>query len=330
MDRSSVNFYCPSRAMVEAVPGAVADYWGWINDILPKMAAIEPSGPIGKWHGPPSWTIQTWMQLRERGYRCNLVSTIPDQGIILSHSDFWDPDLVPSDRQFFVEIKPDRKQSLRHAHFTIVQTPSDPLCRDSAEGPVGSVNYWPQPNLIPRDSGRGHSVEHAYYLGNPNNFSPKVGEVRGELSKLGIEFKMPPRPLWHDYTEADLIIAVRRGGAVQSNGTTHSYLSTKPANKLTNAWLAGVPAILSPEPSFLGLRESELDFLPASNVEEITSAARRLKEDKDLYLAMVENGRRRGSTHSAKAVADQWIALLDSRIIPAYAAMRGHAIPRAL
>ena len=329
MGGSWVYFYCPSEEIVGSVPERTADYWSWINEVIPNCPARTASGQVCDWHGPYSWTIQTWMHLREHGYACRLVSTIPDEGIIVSHSDFWDSGFTPSAGQYLVEMKPDRVQSLQQSHFTIVQSPCDPFYRDLGAngGNVRVVDYWPQPNIVRRDHGRGHVVRRAFFSGNHPSFSPSVKDVRAKLRKVGIEFEMRPRRLWHDYADADLAIAVRQGVPFSYKGAMDTYLSMKPASKLINAWLAEVPAILSPEPSFLALRDSELDFLPASNLEEIVAAATRLKEDRYLYFAMIENGRRRGVNFTAKAIVGQWVDLFEKHIIPAYAALRGEAAP---
>jgi hypothetical protein len=48
--------------------------------------------------------------------------------------------------------------------------------------------------------------------------------------------------MWHDYSTDDLVLAVR--------DLTEKDALVKPASKLVNAWIAGVPALLGPEPAF--------------------------------------------------------------------------------
>jgi len=317
MQKPIISFYCPSKALVAAVPSRIADYWQWINEVIPAHPAKLPPGEFGEfclWHGPYSWTVQTWIHLRENEFECDLVSEIPDEGIIISHSDFWPTTLRPSSNQFLVEIKPDRNQNLRQAQFVLVQSAHDPLLREDIgrSGRVAVVPYWPQPSLIRRDSRRSTQVRQACFLGNGASFLSDVEVLTTRLEKIGILFKMPPRALWNDYSEVDLVIAVRDQAAFSSTCLADTNVLRKPPNKLINAWLAEVPAILSPEPSYLDLRLSSLDFVDAKTVKEIVTAAERLKVDGDLYNRMIDNGRKRAAGFGSHEIVANWISILTS------------------
>jgi hypothetical protein len=95
----------------------------------------------------------------------------------------------------------------------------------------------------------------------------------------------------------------------------------KPGTKLYNAWLAGVPAVLGPEPAFRELRRHELDYLEVTSVEEALAAIDRLRSDPALYRAMVDHGRERARDFSVEAILDRWTDLLWERV-PALAAQR--------
>jgi len=112
---------------------------------------------------------------------------------------------------------------------------------------------------------------------------------------------------WNDYSDTDVIVAMRKD---LSNPYTK-----KPASKLINAWLAGVPAILGPEQAYRELRRSMLDYIEVAAAEEAAVALARLKSDPELYGAMVENGRRRAEEVMADECAKTWEALL-FEIIP--------------
>ena len=115
---------------------------------------------------------------------------------------------------------------------------------------------------------------------------------------------------WPDFREADLILAVRPGGRHRA--------TNKPASKLVNAWLAGVPALLGPEVAYRDLRRSELDYFEVASVGEALAAVDRLLGDPDLYSAMVENGRARSVDFTAEAIVPRWGKLL-FETIPALA-----------
>ena len=91
---------------------------------------------------------------------------------------------------------------------------------------------------------------------------------------------------WTDYSDVDLVLAVR-----PPIGT----YTDKPASKLYNAWRAGVPALLGPEPAFRELYTDPLDYVEVSTVEDALAAIDRLRAEPDLYRRMIDRGRRRGA-----------------------------------
>jgi hypothetical protein len=107
---------------------------------------------------------------------------------------------------------------------------------------------------------------------------------------------------WTDHRAVDVIIAIRDCTIYDANN--------KPPSKLINAWLAGCPGVLGPEPAFQQLRESELDYIEARTVDDIVNAVGRLKNDPALYRAMRENGLRRGADFTAERTARRWRDLL--------------------
>ena len=103
---------------------------------------------------------------------------------------------------------------------------------------------------------------------------------------------------WPDFRQVDLLLAVRP--------EDRRLWTSKPASKLFNSWLAGVPALLGPEHAYRELRRSELDYLEVSSLAEAKAAVLRLLERPDLYQAMVENGRDRGAEFTAEATLSRW------------------------
>jgi hypothetical protein len=155
-------------------------------------------------------------------------------------------------------------------------------------------------------------------VGNPESLLTQKDLLISELACRGVAFQCPPRKLWHDYSAIDLVIAVRDPSAFLPSAARHKWVERKPPNKLINAWLAQVPAILSPEPSYLMLKKSHLDFLEARNLEETLSAVDELICSPELYCKMVENSRRRAADYGIASVVRQWKALLDEKLLPLY------------
>nr|WP_293095419.1 hypothetical protein [Okeania sp. SIO2F4] len=116
---------------------------------------------------------------------------------------------------------------------------------------------------------------------------------------------------WNDYTNIDLIIAVR------SFENKDPYIN-KPASKLVNCWRAGVPAILAPESSFIACRKSELDFMIIKSFEDTINAVKTLKSNPELYLKMITNGLERAKEFTPEIVKEQWVNFFDNVAFPAY------------
>ncbi|MBE9099219.1 glycosyltransferase [Vacuolonema iberomarrocanum] len=177
---------------------------------------------------------------------------------------------------------------------------------------------WPQPCLQPRDASRQARVENLVFKGRTIYLAKpfRTPSFLDALQDLGIQLKVSPDDpveaykFWTDYSDADVVIAVRN--------CTDYDLSIKPPSKLVNSWMAGVPAILGPEPAYQNLRESELDYFEVRSADEAIAALKRLKEEPGLYQAMVENGLRRAQDFTADRIAERWRNLLAGPITEGY------------
>ena len=185
---------------------------------------------------------------------CSVTDNWPQRGIVISHTDFLPLNLEPKPELFVVEIKPDRHLGSLSSNFVIVQSRSDPLYRSVWRllFQVAYLPYWPQPSLIPRLRERGSKFENVCFMGNPEQLGVDAQLLKSELNMLGLNFFLVERQRWHDYRGVDAIIAVRPSAP---NNKAHMQVNMKPATKLYNAWLAGVPAILSPDGAFEAIRE---------------------------------------------------------------------------
>jgi hypothetical protein len=319
-----VSFYIPSPELVNDVPTTIHKYWRWINECTLKAPAKLPDGDgFCTWLGPYNWTVQTFIYLRAYGFPCSLTASLPDEGIVVTHSDFLPALLKASAKRFIVEIKPDRFLRCRFANFVIVQNRRDPIHNGLSRLLIKSafVNYWPQPSLTPRDPDRGDRFENICFMGNREQFLREGDALALEYRKLGLNWTMTPRERWHDYSKVDAIIAVRPFGSATLNGKdVAAFFSSdrKPASKLINAWLAGVPAILSPDAAFQEIRRSELDYLEARNIPEIIERIRQLMHDPSLRRSMMENGKKRAEKFIPEKTVQTWIKIFEGEIIPEY------------
>jgi hypothetical protein len=176
------------------------------------------------------------------------------------------------------------------------------------------VPHWPQPGLVPRDRARGDALRVVLFPGTPQNLDPQfTGDgTQRALRERGIELRTAragAQPVWNDFHDVDALLALRPAAM--------GVVRNKPAWKLFNAWLAGVPAVLGPESGYRELREGPLEFLEAATPEAAQSALQRLHDEPGLYAAMVANGLRRGSAFTTQATLARWqhlLATLDARL----------------
>ena len=319
-----IYFYIPSSELIRTVPDSIVTYWEWLDRTLQSAPAKVANGDaLCTWGGPYNWVVQTFIYLRDSGFPCELVDTLQNEGIIISHGDFLPFSFKPTSTQFVVEMKPDRDIQCRLSNLVIIQNKQDPLRRGIDSLLINSefVVLWPQPGLIPRDSTRLNRFENICYMGTPMRFINEVEELEKQIKSLGLKWEMIPRERYHDYSEVDAIVAVNPiDSAALDNKKVEAWFDPrrKPATKLYNAWLAGVPAILSPEPAFENLRKSKLDYLEAKNVSQIIEQISRLKNDPVLRESMITNGRMRAEEFSPAYLTNMWIKLIETKIIPQY------------
>ncbi len=279
--------------------------------------------------GERAWVLQTYLHLARGGYPARLAGAAPASGLVLFHAKQRRALLRrcrPGRGLILAAIRGDLN-AVWAADFEVVQN-----SRSARGWRQISMPHWPQPGLLPRDPVRGSRIARIAYKGFDKNLHPyfRSADWRAYLAALGIEWVADSVPFaergtrgdlldWPDFRTVDLVLAVRPPGVSRRDG--------KPATKLCNAWLAGVPALLSPDVAFEELRRSPLDYLAVRGPEEARAAVRRLVEEPGLYEKMVENGRRRGAEFTVEAVRRRWIELLEETI-PDRLAERGAALRR--
>lgn len=296
-----IYFYIP-ESTIHSFPQEVDEYWSWVVN-----SGLNFDGRF-------SWTLQTYLHLKSTLPALFLTSEIPDEGIVIAHRDFLSDSLVPSSKLLLVAIKPDR---LPHpsAPVHIVQSLCDPLLENDDTNSTYFIPSWPQPNLISRDPGRGDKFENASFFGRSEHLATELKQIN--LSEtIGLNWSIKPLSNWTDYQNTDLVIAIRYMGLNRPCNTPLSEdARIKPFAKLTNSWIAGVPAILGHEPSYLSIKKSELDYLEATSLKDLIDAVSTLRLNKELRQAMVENGRCRSTEYSTKSIKKLWIKLLHN-ILP--------------
>jgi hypothetical protein len=118
----------------------------------------------------------------------------------------------------------------------------------------------------------------------------------------------------------DLALAVRQ--------ESPRVLATKPATKLYNGWLAGVPVLAAPEPAYLELRRDPLDFVAVLRPADVIAAIDDFRARPALYDAMVERGCERARAFDVAATRQRWLDLLEHEVAPRFLAARDELAAR--
>jgi hypothetical protein len=263
--------------------------------------------------GSDCWSILTYLQLKNRGLDVRLSTNfLPDSICVTTTYDELRIRELPF-RSYVVICQADGprpeicEQRVVQNHLNVVDQTDH------------FISHWPQPNLQVRDQSRGTTIESLVFKGFLHNLAESFRSdvFLAQLNSLGVSLSISSADLnacvsngWIDYDHADLMLAVRT--------CTEYNLGFKPPSKLINAWLAGCPALLGPEPAFQVLRESELDYIEVSRPEDAIAAIQRLQENPKLYTAMIENGWRRASDFTPDRISQQWRDLLAGPIASGY------------
>ncbi len=244
------------------------------------------------------WIILTYLQLKRRNLNVSISHKfVPGKICVASALDFGIRQLTFS--SFVVGCRSDGPQPAL-CDIAIVQNP------ENVESDTDVlIPHWPQPGLIPRSPARGTQIKTVVFKGSELNLyeSFRSPEFRQALEKLGVTLVIDGRPetggvAWNDYTNADLVLAVR--------DLTEEDARVKPASKLINAWMAGVPALLGPEPAFRYLKKTDLDYVEVVTPQMAIDAIQHLQNNPDIYQQMVTNGLQRAEAFSPDCIAQRW------------------------
>lgn len=288
---------------------ARATHWPDIEQLDEPDIDRAPGRFVG---GRNSWIAQTFLRLRRvlerRGWKVTAGPRIEPGAITVVHRDDANDFLDRRHETFLVVVRADRAPVVA-CDFAIVQNGLAPNSNERF------VPLWPQPGLVGRDASRGTRIERLAYQGRtvtaPAWF--RDPDFHQRLASRGVRFDICEAH-WEDYREVDVAIAAR--------DEAPGVLETKPATKLYNAWLAGVPMLAYPEPAYCELRQAALDFIAIHDGTDVLRSVDLLRANPRLYDAMVANGRARGRDFAVEATRQRWLDLIDEEIAPAFEASR--------
>ena len=279
------------------------DLDGWTESDIDRNASRFRSGV-------DVWIVQTYLHVRDAlaadGWTVALSDKFEPGAICVAHWDELHRPRWIAPLAYLIGVRADRPPVLVADKVVRQNT----LAPDDART-VG-IPPWPQPGMRKRDPARGDSVRRIGYFGRlkmaPSFFAD--ASFQRALADLGLEF-VPSEHDWQDYSEVDVVIAFRTAPP--------SLLSHKPATKVSNAWLAGVPAIVGPEPAYLQLRNDENDMCVANDAAGVISELTRLVRQPQHYAAMRARAAERAAAFDVPALRDRWLAFFRERVAPAFA-----------
>jgi hypothetical protein len=268
------------------------------SDIMPRIV----------WRSPALvWVYITYLKVKKNGLNCHLTDVFPKAGIVVSAGC-----TIP----LFMQTSADvchictaADSPLRfypQIHVLQNKTQHQEFSRSLSIPTWVYIPHWSQPELIPRDVSRGDSFENIGYLGSRDQLATELQseEIQEKFRSMGLKFHIIEQD-FHNYSQLDAVIAVR---SFDSNPYLH-----KPASKLVNAWMAGVPAILSSESAFRSLRQTSLDYLEVKTPDECFQALQTLHDNPNLRLAMIKNGHNRSKDFSDLQITERWLDLLKNQ-----------------
>lgn len=247
---------------------------------------------------------QTWFWLHEAGVACDLVHTLPKEGIVIFISNTFPPHEAFPPQLFYVDVLADTRL-LPTTHFHLIQNQAKARWTPHSL----FVPHWPQPSLIPRDPTRGSRFEKISFFGDPDNLAPElqapewIHQLRRELGMF-LDFKESKH--WHDYSDTDVVLAIR-----DFSRSPHYH---KPATKLYNSWLAGVPFIGGFDSAYAIDGRPGIDYLVATSPQQVIEHLRHLKENATLRQQLVARGQESGAAFSREATTLQWKQLVEETL----------------
>lgn len=272
--------------------------------LLEPGKTIDAGSLKGFVSGVDCWVLKTWSLLSRRrlSFEPLLVNRAVPGEVCVFHYEHAKPSCGV--HECFAVVAQADRPSPPLADLVVVQN------QISQTGPDKYfIPHWPQHNLIARDPARGTKLERIAFMGDkkyvPDFFSRQ--DFLDELKALGVVIVWRSADEWHNYADVDMVLAMRHLPKIVERA--------KPAVKLVNAWLAGVPAILTPEVAYQENRQSPLDYLEADNAADVLAAVRYLKNNPPVYTDMVNNGLRRAEAFKEPEVMKAWVALLEEALV---------------
>ena len=290
-----------------------------------SSAAARVAARYGELWGA-NWIIPPYFALRDAGYNVHLASQVVPRHINVVHSYsssyLGDPAKLARVCAAAVVTVADNRSApglLEAGLHCIMQNELQARVDESAPAPrehVGRAHtlpMFPQQRLRRRRASRENTIRRVIFVGDRHQLDPALTAPTflAALRAMDVTFDVIDKsrvPEWGDYRDADLVLALRPPGTA---------LRLKPPSKLVNAWLAGVPAIVGPEPAYQRLRRDESDFVEIHGAAEALAAIARLRREPERYERMRRRCDERAPEFCAREIASRWARVLFGEVAKA-------------
>ncbi len=262
-----------------------------------RPPTLEKEGKIAS---TQAWIFQTWIFLQRAGFHATLVHDLPPDGIVICLAGSLPQNFHPPHGLFMADIVSD---GLPHpeAHVHIVQ---NSFHASRLPGAV-FMPHWPQPGIIPRDTSRKNTFERIAFFGDEKNLALELRNPQWQKklqNKTGAILEIRGAERWNDYHNVDAAIAIR-----DFRGRRQLH---KPATKLYNAWLAGVPFVGGADSAYAADGNAGVDYLMARSPDETLNALAALANDPPRRLRLVREGSRAVQFFTPESITKRWQTLL--------------------
>ena len=149
-----------------------------------------PEVDISMQSGSCFWTLQTYFYLNDYGFPWELIGTMPDEGIVLSHRDFLNDSIQPGSKLIMICLRADVDRH-PYARLHVVQNPYQEIPKRSMTlWESYFIPHWLQSSIIRRNPKCGDTFENVTFIGNEWNL---VSEFRErfwyeQIENLGLKF----------------------------------------------------------------------------------------------------------------------------------------------
>lgn len=262
-----------------------------------RPATLEKEGKIAS---AQAWIFQTCIFLQRAGFHASLVHDVPPDGIVISLAGSLPQNFRPPRGLFIADVVSD---ALPHpaAHVHIVQN----ALHASRLPDAVFMPHWPQPGIIPRNTSRQDAFERIAFFGDEKNLAPELRDPQWQKklhNKTGAILEIRGAARWNDYHDVDAAIAIR-----DFRGRRQLH---KPATKLYNAWLAGVPFVGGADSAYAADGNTGADYLMARSPDETLNALTALANDPQQRQRLVREGARTAQAFTPESITKRWQTLL--------------------